>query len=201
MGHNLLFYKNQAWQKTNGGSFDITMGGYAGAELCEAVGLYILAKLRENGVNGGLYRDDGLFMTHKAPRANEEEKKLICRLFEEEGLKVTIDTNLERVDFLDVSLDLTMGTYQPYAKPNSKVVYVHHQSNHPPSILKNIPVAVNKRISDLSQNEEIFKKHKDTYQTALTNGGYKFNLEYIPSQQKDQQKRTRSRKIIWFNPP
>ena len=140
-------------------------------------------------------------MTHKAPRANEEEKKLICRLFEEEGLKVTIDTNLERVDFLDVSLDLTMGTYQPYAKPNSKVVYVHHQSNHPPSILKNIPVAVNKRISDLSQNEEIFKKHKDTYQTALTNGGYKFNLEYIPSQQKDQQKRTRSRKIIWFNPP
>ena len=91
--------------------------------------------------------------------------------------------------------------YQPYTKPNSKVVYVHHQSNHPPSILKNIPEAVNKRISDLSQNEDIFNKHKQTYQTALDNCGYKYSLKFNPSQQKDQQKRTRSRKIIWFNPP
>ena len=42
--------------------FDVTMGSYDGAEICELVGLYILHVLGEKyGENKiGLYRDDSL---------------------------------------------------------------------------------------------------------------------------------------------
>ena len=42
--------------------FDVAMGSYDGAEVCELVGLYILHKFTTAFPNGniGLYRDDGL---------------------------------------------------------------------------------------------------------------------------------------------
>ena len=40
---SLLFSKNKPWEKTiNEPLFDIVMGSYDGAEICELVGLYIL---------------------------------------------------------------------------------------------------------------------------------------------------------------
>ena len=59
---SLLFDKNTAWIKKNNSSFDVTMGSYDGAEVCELVGLFILNDLcNEYGKdNIGLYRDDGL---------------------------------------------------------------------------------------------------------------------------------------------
>ena len=43
-------------------NFDVTMGSYDGAEVCELVGLYLMSKLEiligKNQL--GLYRDDGL---------------------------------------------------------------------------------------------------------------------------------------------
>ena len=59
---SLLFHNNRIWTKRNSDStFDVTMGSYHGAEICELVGLYILHSLEERfGKNIGLYRDDGL---------------------------------------------------------------------------------------------------------------------------------------------
>ena len=47
-------------------SFDVTMGSFDGAEICELVGLYILHLLGDQlGVdNVDLYRDDGLARFH-----------------------------------------------------------------------------------------------------------------------------------------
>ena len=117
------------------------------------------------------------------------------------------------VDFLDVTFDLTLGTYKPYSKPNDTHVYVHRQSNHPPPNLKNIPKAVNKRLSENSSNEEIFNKAAPEYQEALKKSGYdhelKFN-EHIKTQKggdnsnsnhTNSKKRSRTRNVIWFNPP
>ena len=42
---SLLFDKNTAWIKKNNSSFDVTMGSYDGAEVCELVGLFILNDL------------------------------------------------------------------------------------------------------------------------------------------------------------
>ena len=65
---SLLFSKNKPWEKTiNESLFDITIGSYDGAEICELVGLHILSFLgKVYGIqNVGLYQDDGLACLHK----------------------------------------------------------------------------------------------------------------------------------------
>ena len=43
---SLLFYKNEPWKKKDSDScFDVTMGSYDGAELCEFIGIYLLSQL------------------------------------------------------------------------------------------------------------------------------------------------------------
>ena len=59
----LLFNNTDILINKNGDpDFDITMGSFDGAELCELVGLYILHILGENYRKHriGLYHDDGL---------------------------------------------------------------------------------------------------------------------------------------------
>ena len=59
----LLFSNGKTWRKrTNGSLFDVTMGSFDGAEVCELVGLFVLAQLPKKYQNGsvGLYLDDGL---------------------------------------------------------------------------------------------------------------------------------------------
>ena len=95
------------------------------------------------------------------------------------GLKITIEANKSVVDLLDVTIDLDHDSYEPYSKPNNTILYVHAQSNYPNNILKNTPIGVQSRISELSKTKEIFNKHKQLYQEALDRAGYDFKLEYI----------------------
>ena len=37
--NSFLFSSQQAWVKSKGGTFDITMGDYHGAEVCDLIGL------------------------------------------------------------------------------------------------------------------------------------------------------------------
>ena len=57
-----LFCSNQPWIKRDSDTFDVTMGFYDDAEICELVGIFILSLLSKkyNSNNIGLYRDDGL---------------------------------------------------------------------------------------------------------------------------------------------
>ena len=87
----------------------------------------------------------------------EKMKQDMSKIFQNFGLRITIDVNHKIVNFLDVSLDLNSGLYKPFMKPNDNPLYVNKSSNHPPSILRNIPAAVNKRLSGISATEEIFK--------------------------------------------
>ena len=54
---SLLFHDNQAWMKNNANLFDVTMGAYDGAEVCELVCIYIQHQLSQhNDTNNiGLY--------------------------------------------------------------------------------------------------------------------------------------------------
>lgn len=90
----------------------------------------------------------------------ENIKKNICKIFSTNGLKITIDVNFKCVDFLDVTLNLNTGIYQPFMKPNNTSLYVNKQTNHPPNILKNIPEGINKRLSTISANETVFNAAK-----------------------------------------
>lgn len=200
---SLLFDNDIAWvKKNNNNMFDITMGSYDGAEICELVGLFLLDTLsKKYGLNNiGLYRDDGLalFKQTSGPQA-ERTRKEITKTFKNHGLSITIQSNLKIVNFLDVTLNLTDGTHYPYRKPNNETQYIDIMSNHPPTILKQLPAAIGLRISEISSNEEMFNKSKPHYEDALKKSGHNEKLQY--STHSTPTPRRRQRQIIWFNPP
>ena len=97
-------------------------------------------------------------------------------------------------------------------KPGNIIHYVNKHSNHPKSILKNLPESINKRINTNSKNEQIFQKAKSVYDRALNASGYKYQLKYDekikeqptngePDTNNKKAKRVRRRNITWFNPP
>ena len=201
---SLLFDKGKPWMKKESKDlFDVTMGSYDGAEICDLVGLFILNTLsQEHGNEGiGLYRDDGLaaFKNISGSRADRIRKN-ITKTFQELGLKITIDCNLKITNFLDITLNLNNGQYYPYRKPNDRPVYIHKQSNHPPTIIKNLPASISRRISDISCDEETFKKASPVYEDALKASGYTESLIFTENEAK-KKNRNRQRNIIWFNPP
>ena len=99
--------------------FDVGQGSYDGAEECELIGLYILSLLHYLNLLFGLYRDDGLAVGDLTPRQMELAKKDICKIFQNQDLKITIFTNIKVVDFLDVTLDLNTRKHKPYNKPTN----------------------------------------------------------------------------------
>ena len=110
------------------------MGAYDGAEKCDLVGLFLLSLLQHLKLLIGLYRDDGLAVSTQTPRENEKMKKQICKIFKDQGLNITIQTNLKVFEFLDVELNLNTETHRPFNKPNNTILYVDANSNHPHSI-------------------------------------------------------------------
>ena len=75
------------------------------------------------------------------------------------GLRITIEGNLDKVNFLDISLDLTLDEYRPYMKPNSNPRYIDVRSNHPEYVIKSVPAGVNKRLNILTMTL-IWKKYQ-----------------------------------------
>ena len=74
---------------------------------------------------------------------------------------ITCGTDLKSVNFLDVTLNLTTGKYQPSNKPDNNPLYIIILSNHPANITKNLLDNISKRINNLSADETKFKKSKD----------------------------------------
>ena len=178
---SLLFDKTTTWVKRDNPEFDVTMGSYDGAEVCELVGLFLLSKVKTEFINldFGLYRDDGLGYVHKLPAKQiDRMRKDIIRLFQSFGLKIEISCNLHHVDFLDVSLDLRTGKYSPFRKPNDTPLYIHCKSNHPPSIIKQLPEMVSDRISGISCDANEFDKVKDVYNSSLKMSGFRDQISY-----------------------
>ena len=89
-----------------------------------------------------MYRDDGLATGFQKLRQLDISKKKLCKIFKHNELSITIQANLKVVNFLDFTLGL--NTDVP--------VYVNVKSNHPPSILKNIPAAV-KSLKNFSESD------------------------------------------------
>jgi hypothetical protein len=199
---SLIFKDGSPWMKKGDSEFDVAQGSYDGAEACELVGLYILAKLNTLNLNVGIYRDDGLASTSSSPRQVDIIKKKIKAVFNNLGLEITIEANLKIINFLDICMDLDANTYKPYIKPNTTPLYIHSQSNHPPTVIKNLPAGINKRLSTISCNKQVFDTAAPLYQEALEKSGYKFKLDFDPEAARPSQKsKNRKRRITWFNPP
>ena len=190
---SLLFVKGSPWVKRSS-EWDVTMGSFDGAETCELVGLFMLDQLREANMDLGLYRDDGLGVTNLKGRPLEAKRKQIQQIFRRHDLRVTITANLEATDFLDIFLDLRSESYRVFTKEGDLPTYVHCQSNHPPNVLKNIGPAVNKRLSSLSANSDLFNQAKPLYQDALKRSKYDHNLEFKEEEVAEQGQRKKRRR-------
>ena len=80
--------------------------------------------------------------------------------------------HMKLVNYLDFTLNSNNSNYKPYHKPDNEILYIHKDSNHPPSILNQIPTSVEKRISTLSSIEMIFNESKEIHQKALEKSDY-----------------------------
>ena len=96
---SLLFDNGETWMKKEG-LFDVTMGAYDGAEICELIGTFLLSIII--GIydkrNIGLYRDDGLavFKNASGP-CNERIKKDLQKIFSDKSLSIEIKCNQLRI--------------------------------------------------------------------------------------------------------
>ena len=135
--------------------FDVAMGIYDGAEVCELVGTFLLEKISEicNEGHIGLYRDDGLVIfRNKSGTQLEKIKTKLQRLFKVYNLEIAAESNQKIVNYLK---------------------YIHTESNHPPNIIKHIPASIETRLSNLSSTETIFKESTTYFENNLRQSGYK----------------------------
>ena len=206
---SLLFDDETAWTKKNHSSmFDVTMGSFHGAEVCELLGLFLLNNLSEKyGKNNvGFYRDRLVLLRNASGPQSERTWKDITREFKKQGLNISISTNQKICNFLDVTLNLTDGTHYPYRKPNNETLYIDTNSNHPPTIIKHLPAAIGRQISDISSSKELFNEAKPHYESVLKKSGHDEELIYTERKKPvthtvQNSRKNRQRNIIWFNPP
>ena len=79
--------------------FNVSMGSYNGAEVCDMVRLFILSKIKKinilNNEEFRVYRDNGLAVIQsKSLRTAENTAKALHRIFKKLGFKITIYTGL-----------------------------------------------------------------------------------------------------------
>ena len=65
------------------------------------------------------------------------------------------------------------------------------------------PKNINNRLSRISANEQIFLEAIPKYQDALDASGFNYKLKYDPNIRNNNgnNRRTRTRKVTWYNPP
>ena len=119
---SLLFSETEAWcKKDSSSNFDVTMGCFDGAETCELIESYLLSHLPTAYRNDiGLYCDDGLSAFNVSPREIEKIKKGICKVFNDNKLKLTIEANKKCVNFLDITFDLRSARQCPSVRQRAK---------------------------------------------------------------------------------
>ena len=80
---------------------------------------------------------------------------------------MTAEVNKKITNFLDVTLNLNTRTNRPYRKLHKPPLHKQLISNHPPTILKNIPLEVNRRLCRLSSSKQEFMAVVEPYQEDL----------------------------------
>ena len=96
--------------------------------------------------------------------------------------------------------------YKPSHKPNDEILYIHAKSNHPANILKQLPISIETRLSNLSSNSEIFDEASNHYQNILNQSGYDYKLQYkLPNNENENRSKSPNknpkRNMVRFNPP
>ena len=167
----IVLRKSTMGKKGKRQNFDVAMGCY-NREVSEIIASYTLNSLSNilDKALVGLYRDNGLAIVRNLSGPEiESKRKAIITHFKECGLNITLQTNLKIVNFLDVKMKIDTGRYHPYRKPDMSV-YINRKSNHPPTLIKEVPREIAKQISDISSNEVVFNESIPIYLDTLRKG-------------------------------
>ena len=81
-------------------------------------------------------------------------------MFSKFDLKISIESNLTKTDFLDVELHLINDSYVLFRKPNFQTTYISTKSNDPRYVVNQILKSINKRLTTISKDE--YKEQKNT---------------------------------------
>ena len=76
---------------------------------------------------------------------------------------------------------------------------MHVISDHPPSIINEIPRSIDKRFSILLLSERFFQEPAIYYEKCLKSSEYKTKLQYQQPKENNKYKNKRKCNIIWFN--
>ena len=71
-----------------------------------------------------------------------------------------------------MTFNLETGKFFPFRKPNNVPLYINIKSNHPWTIIKDLPKMINKRLFELSSNKDEFDKVKLLYEKLSKESGY-----------------------------
>ena len=70
------------------------------------------------------------------------------------------------------------------------------KSNHPPVVIKHLPMKITKRLSSIFCNKDEFNKSKPIYAEALKKSGFDGNMSFIdPATRKNKRKRIRKEHV------
>ena len=90
----------------------------------------------------GIYRDDGIGLVNKNQSKRIAEKitgNKLRQVFQKEKLAIEIEPVSQEIDYLDVKLNLSNHSFEPYRKPNDTPLYLNVESDHPKHVIKHIP--------------------------------------------------------------
>ena len=111
----------------------------------------------------------------------ERIRKAFIKLFKNEfSLNIVSDANIKVANFLDLTLNLSTGKYEPYNKSDNKPLYINVKSNHLPNIIKNLPESISRRINKLSSDKTVFNNSKELFNNALFNSGFDHKIKFQP---------------------
>ena len=71
-------------------------------------------------------------------------------------------------------------------------MYINVNSNYPPSIIKQVPSSINRRLSNLSSDKEVFLNNIQPCRQALKKSGFRDELTYVEpkiSEERNNEKR------------
>ena len=74
-------------------------------------------------------------------------------------------------------------------------------SNHPPNVIKNIPMGINRRLVEISSNEEIFNEAAEFYQAELDRCGYSHKLVWFENVVNKAKKKKREKGMFFGSTP
>ena len=108
-------------------------------------------------------------------------------MFKKKSLDIVITWNMKNSQLPSPYAKLKRlndGSYSPYKKPDEETNYIHvnFKTNFfKKSILKQLPMSIEKRLSSLWSPKDICKETTPYYEKYLSNCGYTENLNYRDS--------------------